>query len=70
MARGIEHKDVGNELTKEEWLHGAHYFMSGTSFPDSPSEGDVFYRLDEHCLYIYLGEPLGWKPLGPYAVYG
>jgi len=44
MSRGIEHRDVGNELTKQEWLEGAHYFMSGTSFPSSPSE--AMYSID------------------------
>lgn len=68
MARGIEHRDVGNQITKTEWLEGAHYFMSGTSFPASPSEGDVFYKTDEHVLYIFDGT--SWKPLGPTAVYG
>ena len=68
MARGIEHRDVGDELSKQEWLEGAHYFRSGLSFPEDPDEGDVFYKLDEHCLYIYDGT--SWKPLGPLAVYG
>jgi len=68
MGSGIEHRDVGNELSKDEWLHGAHYFASGIAFPESPSEGDVFYKTDEHILYIYNGS--AWKPLGPTAVYG
>jgi len=68
MSSGIEHRDVGNELSKTEWLSGAHYFASGIAFPSSPNEGDVFYRTDEHILYIYNGTD--WKPLGPNAVYG
>lgn len=68
MSRGIEHRDVGDELTKQEWLEGAHYFRSGTAFPSDAQEGDLFYRIDQHVLYIFDGT--SWKPLGPTAVYG
>ena len=36
----------------------------GTSFPASPAEGDLFYRTDEHKVYVYNGS--AWIVLGPY----
>jgi hypothetical protein len=62
MPKGIKHKDVGDVLTKEEFhAEDAHELAQGTSFPDSPSEGDLFYRTDLHQLYIYSGTE--WKCL-------
>ena len=56
MVKGIRHKDVGGELTYDEFhAEDAHEIASGTSFPASPSEGDLFYRTDEHNWYQYDG---------------
>lgn len=57
MAKsGIEHSDVGNELSKVEWLsEESHQLVHGSSFPASPVERQVFYRDDEHKWYIYNG---------------
>ena len=53
---GNKHKSVGGELTQEEFeAMDAHSLASGTSFPVSPGEGDLFYRTDEHNLYIFNG---------------
>ena len=62
MAKGIDHASVGPILTQAEWESTtAHALASGTSFPGSPSEGDLFYRTDEHLWYIYNGTT--WKKL-------
>ena len=64
----VKHKDVGPQLTQEEWLNeDTHYFPSGTSFPANPKEGDTFWNKNDKTLYIYDGSK--WVPLGPYAVY-
>jgi len=56
MAKGIRHKDVGPSCTYDEFhAEDAHYLAFGTSFPASPSEGDLFYRTDLHILYIHQG---------------
>jgi len=56
MGKGIKHTNVGAQLTQEEFeSETSHYLASGTSFPASPSEGDLFYRTDEHKWYIYNG---------------
>lgn len=53
---GIKHKSVGNILTREEFeAIDSHFIRSGTSFPDNPGEGDLFYRTDLNALYIYNG---------------
>lgn len=50
---GVQHIDVGSELTRVEWEGtGTHELASGTSFPGSPTEQDLFYRTDEHIWYI------------------
>ena len=62
MGKGIKHKDVGGELTYDEFhAEDAHELASGTSFPASPSEGDLFYRTDEHNWYQYNGTE--WVPI-------
>lgn len=62
MSRGIKHKDVGNILTKEEWLAvDRHELESGPNFPISPSEGDIFYKSNEHRCYIFDGTE--WRQL-------
>jgi hypothetical protein len=38
----------------------AFQMRSGTSFPGSPSAGDVLYRTDLSKLYIYSGATNGW----------
>jgi len=65
MAKGIKHKDVGSELTYAEWnADDSHFLASGTSFPTAPSEGDLYYRTDEHKWYIYDGtswQTINWN---------
>jgi len=62
MGKGIKHKDVGGELTYAEFhAEDAHELASGTSFPASPSEGDLFYHTDQHKWYIYDGT--AWKEM-------
>ena len=56
MTKGITHVTVGSQLTQAEFeQEGSHTLSSGTSFPGSPSEGDLFYRTDLHKWYIYNG---------------
>jgi hypothetical protein len=57
MAKsGIGHADVGDELSKTEWLsEESHQLVHGTSFPDSPAERQLFYRDDQHKWYVYSG---------------
>jgi len=60
---GIRHKTVkssGDKLYASEW-NEPHVIESGASFPSSPSEGDLFYRSDEHRIYYYNGSE--WKPV-------
>lgn len=53
MSAGITHANVGTELASTEYHSTtAHELASGTSFPGSPSEQDLFYRTDEHLWYI------------------
>jgi hypothetical protein len=53
---GLKHADVGDELSKAEWLsEESHELVHGTSFPGSPVERQLFYRDDEHKWYIYTG---------------
>jgi len=50
---GLKHADVGDELSKAEWLsEESHELVHGTSFPGSPVERQLFYRDDEHKWYI------------------
>jgi len=57
MAKsGIQHADVGDELSKTEWLsEESHQLVHGSSFPASPVERQLFYRDDEHKWYVYNG---------------
>ena len=57
MAKsGIGHADVGDELSKAEWLsEESHQLVHGTSFPTTPVERQLFYRDDEHKWYVYNG---------------
>lgn len=57
MAKsGIKHADVGDELSKAEWLDEEnHELLHGDSFPGTPAERQLFYRDDEHKWYIYNG---------------
>ena len=53
---GLKHADVGDELSKAEWLsEESHELVHGTSFPGSPAERQLFYRDDEHKWYVYAG---------------
>jgi len=62
MGKGIKHTPVGTQLSQAEWEDDAsHFLASGTSFPSSPSEGDLFYRTDQHKWYLYNG--VGWTNL-------
>ena len=29
---------------------------SGTTLPESPTEGDIYYKTDENRLYVYIEE--------------
>jgi hypothetical protein len=59
---GLKHADVGDELSKAEWLNEeSHELVHGTSFPGSPVERQLFYRDDEHKWYIYTGS--SWTEL-------
>ena len=59
---GLKHADVGDELSKAEWLsEEGHELVHGTSFPGSPVERQLFYRDDEHKWYIYTGS--SWTEL-------
>jgi len=63
MGKGIKHTPVGSQLTQAEFEDEAsHYLASGTSFPASPSEGDLFYRTDQHKWYIFNGTTWGSAP--------
>lgn len=54
--KGVKHISVGNILTQAEYEYDAgHDIESGTSFPGSPTEKDLFYRTDEHKWYVYNG---------------
>jgi hypothetical protein len=57
MAKsGIAHADVGDQLSKVEWLDEEnHELVHGNSFPGSPTERQLFYRDDEHKWYIHNG---------------
>ena len=57
MAKsGIQHADVGDDLSKTEWLsEESHQLVHGTSFPTTPVERQLFYRDDEHKWYVYNG---------------
>jgi hypothetical protein len=57
MAKsGIAHADVGDQLSKAEWLDEEnHELIHGNSFPGSPTERQLFYRDDEHKWYIHNG---------------
>ena len=43
-----------------DW-NAAHVIASGTSFPESPAEKDLFYRTDTHRFYVYDGT--AWNEL-------
>ena len=59
---GLKHADVGDELSKAEWLSDeSHELVHGTSFPGSPTERQLFYRDDEHKWYIFTGS--SWTEL-------
>lgn len=61
-TRGIIHVDPGAELTAAEFTSvTSHSIASGTAFPTDPApvEMDLFYRTDQHKLYIYNGTD--WK---------
>jgi len=63
LTKGIKHIDVGQQLAQAEWeSEDIHELASGTSFPETPSEKDRYYRSDEHKWYIYNGTE--WKALG------
>jgi hypothetical protein len=57
-TRGIQHIDVGSQLSRVEWEGvDTHALASGTAFPTvpAPTEMDLFYRTDEHVWYQYDG---------------
>lgn len=59
---GIKHASVGQIITEAEWeADNIHIIESGTSFPGSPTEKDLYYRTDEHKWYIYNGTE--WREL-------
>jgi len=50
----------GTSVNADEVVYDEDYVRtsanSGTSFPGAPSEGDLFYRTDMRCLYVYDGD--------------
>lgn len=54
--KGIYHIDTGTKLEKAE-MEGEelHQIASGTSFPGTATEGDLFYRTDLHEWFQYNG---------------
>ena len=62
MAKsGLQHIDVGAELTKTEWeSEESHELVHGNSFPGSPVERQLYYRDDEHKWYVYNGTEWVW----------
>ncbi len=75
--KGIKHLSTieggGTELTRNDWESEViHTVANGTSFPESPSEMDLFYRTDLHVLYIYDGTEwtqVGGVPSGTIAMW-
>jgi len=59
--KGLAHVDIGSELTRDEYeADTGHTFSVGTEMPGAPSEMDMFYRTDEHKLYLYDGTDWVW----------
>jgi len=59
--KGLAHVDIGSELTRDEYeADTGHTFSVGTAFPGTPTEMDMFYRTDEHKLYLYDGTDWVW----------
>jgi hypothetical protein len=60
----VDHTDVGSNLTYDEFhADDRHTFFSGTSFPGTPSDGDLYLRTDLDVLYIYSNDNTRWEPL-------
>lgn len=59
--KGIKHRDaattVGEEVDSTEWAdEEIHELANGTSLPGTASDGDFFFKTDEHRLYIWKEE--------------
>lgn len=55
--KGIKHIDVGDDLTKLEYHDDeAHEIANGNTLPESPDEGDLFFKTDDKHLYIAITE--------------
>jgi len=55
--KGIKHKAVGEELDKTEWeSEETHELANGVSLPPTGNDGDLFFKTDEHRLYIWKQE--------------
>jgi len=55
--KGIKHKTVGDELDKVEWeSEETHEIANGDTLPETGSDGDIFFKTDEHRLYIWKEE--------------
>jgi hypothetical protein len=53
---GINHVVTSVPVPRSQYESEEHHaLVSGTSFPASPVEKQLFYRTDEHKLYIYNG---------------
>ena len=55
--KGIKHKAVGEELDSTEFhSEELHELSNGTALPATASDGDLFFKTDEHRLYIWKNE--------------
>ena len=56
--KGIKHVDVGEGLDSVEFHdEELHSLAQGTDLPPTDNnEGDLFYKTDEHRLYIYISD--------------
>jgi len=56
--KGIKHREaaptVGEEVDSVEWAsEEIHELVNGTSLPETGTDGDLFFKTDEHRLYIW-----------------
>ena len=52
-------------IATNDQILASHHWGSGASFPDSPVDGQVFYRTDEYRYYIYFNGV--WNAIHPQA---
>ena len=53
--KGIKHADVGEGIeNSDEWMaEELHELANGTELPETASDGDFYFKTDEHRLYIW-----------------